>query len=160
MSIGNARQRARDEVDKALCREALRQWLDWLMTVHAGQGRRSAPLIDEAGTLYEALLGGFARRDDQHADPTLRKLLHDERLRQDWPASIHAIIMDMPQDWRVCLLGTALEYSQTYIAQKLGLRQQLVSVMLGHARRTLVERLRVLARTRRELREMGVREVA
>ncbi len=158
MRNGNARQRAREDVDKALFREALRQWLDWLGTVCAGGERRSATAIDEAGTLYEALLGSFGRRDDEHPDPTLRKLLADERRRHDWPASIHAIVMDMPHDWRICLLGTALEYSQTTIAQKLGLRQQLVSVMLGHARRTLLERLRVLARTGRELRGLGVRE--
>jgi len=158
MRNGNARQRAREDVDKALFREALRQWLGWLMSVHAGD-RRRAPLIDEAGTLYEALSGSFGRPEGDHADPTLRKLLRDERLQQDWPASIHAIVMDMPRDWRICLLGTALEYSQSTIAQQLGLRQQLVSLMLGHARRTLLERLRVLARTGRELRGLGVREV-
>jgi hypothetical protein len=143
-------------VDKALFREALRQWLDWLGTVHAGGGRRSAPLIDEAGTLYEAFAGAFGRYDGGHSDPTVNKLLGDERRCHDWPASIHAIVMDMPRHWRVCLLGAALEYSQTTIAQQLGLRQQLVSVMLGHARRTLLERLRVLARTGRELRGMGL----
>jgi len=67
--------------------------------------------------------------------------------------------MDMPRDWRICLYGAAMEYTQHTIGQQLGLRQQLVSAMLANARRTLLIRLKVLARTQRVMREMGLREV-
>jgi hypothetical protein len=98
------------------------------------------------------------RRSDEHADPVLGRLLTEEYLRLDWGASIHAIVLDMPRDWRLCLLGTALDYSQAGIGQALGLRQQLVSVMQARAREQLLLRLRVLARTRREMRELGLGE--
>jgi hypothetical protein len=153
-SHSNAHTRARIDVENALFREALRRWVEWLVTLHGEAPRRGGDEAD-AGTVYDAAMRRLTRAPGDHADPTLGRLLADERRQWDWPASIHAIVMDMPIDWRVCLLGTALEYSQAFIGRKLGLRQQLVSVMLGHARRTLLERLKVLARTGREMKGLG-----
>jgi len=147
---------AEQALDKALLREALRRWLEWLM-VHGDLQRRreSGAAVPELGTIYDMAMRQVGRRDDQHSDPVVAGLLAQERQRWDWPASIHAIVLDMPRDWRLCLLGAALEYSQAGIGQALGLRQQLVGVMLARAREQLLMRLRVLVRTRRELRELG-----
>ena len=153
-----ATRRYKSDPDHALFREALRQWLDWYMTFHGDNARRDFAGADSsiAGTTYDAAMRGLTRPADQHADHVLGRLLADERRRWDWPASIHAIVMDMPRDWRVCLYGTAMEYSQHTIGQQLGLRQQLVSAMVANARRTLLIRLKVLARTQRVMREMGL----
>lgn len=144
-------------LDQALFREALRRWLEWLM-VHGVLERRhvSGAEAPALGTTYESMMRAIGSRGDRHADPVVAALLAQERQRWDWPASIHAIVLDMPRDWRLCLLGTALEYSQAGIGQALGLRQQLVGVMLARAREQLLMRLRVLVRTRRELRELGL----
>ena len=143
--------------DHALFREALRQWLHWYMSFHGDNPRRDLEGDDSsASTVYDPSVRRLGRPSDQHADHVLGQLLAEERRHWDWPASIHAIVMDMPRDWRICLYGTAMEYSQHLIGQQLGLRQQLVSLMLANARRTLLLRLKVLARTQRVLREMGV----
>jgi hypothetical protein len=135
----------------------MRHWLDWLVHSGAFEGRPGdGAAVDALGTVYDGAMRRLARRDDQHSDPVLGRLLAEERMRLDWGESIDRITRDMPHDWRICLLGTALEFSQAGIGQALGLRQQLVGVMLGRAREELLLRLRVLARTRRELREMGV----
>ena len=149
-------RRYKPDPDQALFREALRQWIDWFTTFHGDTALRDPTGADGAiaGTTYDAG-SRLGRPSDQHADHVLDKLLADERRQRDWPASIHAIVMDMPRDWRVCLYGTALEYSQSTIGQQIGLRQQLVSLMLANARRTLLLRLKVLARTQRVLRELG-----
>lgn len=149
-------RRYRPDPDQALFREALRQWIDWFMTFHGDNPQRNLSGADGAiaGTTYDAA-NRLGRPSDQHADHVLGKLLADERRHWDWPASIHAIVMDMPRDWRVCLYGTAMEYSQGTIGQQIGLRQQLVSLMVANARRTLLLRLKVLARTQRVMREMG-----
>jgi hypothetical protein len=136
-----------------LFREALRQWLDWYHGFHCDGGRRDDGGI--AGTVYDAARRGLCRSEGEHADHVLGRLLAEERRHHDWPASIHAIVMDMPRDWRICLYGTAMEYSQARIGRELGLRQQLVSAMLASARRTLLLRLKLLARTQRVLRQMG-----
>lgn len=151
-------RRYKPDPDQALFREALRQWLAWFMTFHGDNPNRSLVSNDAAisGTTYDAAMRGIARPSDQHADHILDRLLADERRSWDWPASIHAIVMDMPHDWRVCLYGTAMEFTQYTIGQQIGLRQQLVSLMLANARRTLLLRLKVLARTQRVLREMGM----
>jgi hypothetical protein len=142
--------------DQALFREALRQWLGWYLSFHGDDGRRylSGSVAAIAGTVYDAAMRGLGRPEGQHADHVLGKLLADERRQHEWPASIHAIIMDMPRDCRICLYGTAMEYSQSTIGRQLGLRQQLVSAMLSNARRTLLIRLKVLARTQRMIRDM------
>src|SRR5882757_9942249 len=121
------------------------------MTFHGDNPTRGLVNGDSAiaGTTYDAAMRGIARPSDQHANHILDRLLADERRHWDWPASIHAIVMDMPHDWRVCLYGTAMEYSQGTIGQQIGLRQQLVSAMVANARRTLLFRLKVLARTQR-----------
>jgi hypothetical protein len=152
----NRRPANRQDPDQALFREALRQWLGWYLSVHGDDGRRdfSGSVAAIAGTVYDAAMRGLGRPEGEHADHVLGKLLAEERRHRDWPASIHAIIMDMPRDWRICLYGTAMEYSQNTIGQQLGLRQQLVSAMVGNARRTLLIRLRVLARTQKVMREM------
>lgn len=159
MQKPHTRQRGRRTPDEALFHEALRRWLDWLVQCGAFERRQAAGAEPgHLGTVYDAAMRRLGRRNDEHPDPVVGRLLAEERLRLDWPASIHAIILDLPHDWRVCLLGTALEYSQASIGQAIGLRQQLVSVMLARARERLLQRLRLLARTRRELREMGVEE--
>lgn len=149
-------RRHRPDADLALFREALRQWIDWLMTFHGDKGARQLGSSAIAGTTYDSAMHGLTRPSDEHADHVLNQLLADERRHWDWPASIHAIVMDMPRDWRICLYGTAMEYSQATIGQQLGLRQQLVSAMLANARRTLLIRLKVLARTQRLMRQMGM----
>jgi hypothetical protein len=146
----------RDSLDRALFREALRRWLDWLAHSGAFERRSAADTeVDPLGSVYDGAMRRISRRNDQHSDPVVARLVSEERSQLDWPASIHAIVLDMPRDWRVCLLGTALEYSQASIGQALGLRQQLVCLMLARAREQLLRRLRVLARTRRELQALG-----
>jgi hypothetical protein len=145
-----------DALDLSLFRECLRRWLSWLAQSGDFDRRQTAGAAPEhLGTVYDAAMRRHGRRNDRHADPVLNQLLTEEYLRMDWGASIHAVILDMPKDWRICLLGTALEYSQASIGRELGLRQQLVSVMLAGAKEELLRRVRVLARTRRELRELG-----
>ena len=144
--------------DHALFREALRQWLHWYHSFHGDNPRHAfeGEGSSVAGSVYDHSVRRLGRPSDQHADHVLGQLLAEERRHQDWPASIHAIVMDMPRDWRICLYGTAMEYTQHTIGQQLGLRQQLVSAMLANARRTLLIRLKVLARTQRVMREIGV----
>lgn len=143
-------------LDQALLREALHRWVEWLVVHGALDHRRlgGAEAL-ELGTTYDSMMRAIGSRGDQHADPVVAALLAQERQRGDWPASIHAIVLEMPRDWRLCLLGSALEYSQAGIGQALGLRQQLVGVMLARAREQLLMRLRVLVRTQREVRELG-----
>lgn len=145
--------RRRETLDDALFREALRQWIDWLAAYY-GPTKQRAGAGPDAGSVYDAAARTL-RRSDEHADPTCGRLLSEEFLRLDWPASIHAIILDMPREWRLCLLGTALEYSQASIGREIGVRQQVVSLVLGQARGLLLQRLRLLARTRRELGGLG-----
>ena len=156
-----SRRGNKPDADHALFREALQQWLHWYHSFHGDNASRGLEYEgSSAGTVYDYSVRRVGRPSDQHADHVLGQLLAEERRHRDWPASIHAIIMDMPRDWRICLYGVAMEYTQHTIGQQLGLRQQLVSAMLANARRTLLIRLKVLARTQRVMRELGAGYIA
>lgn len=135
--------------DDRLFAVALQHWLDWLLAFHAPrqQGHRAADGV-ESDLVWEAALRQ-ARSNTEHTDPVLARFLRDERAEWDWPASIHAMVCDLPGTWQVVLLGTALGYSQATIGEGVGVRQQNVSSMLALIKSRFMPRLLLLGATER-----------
>lgn len=143
MAAGSSRT-----VDERVFRLALEKWVEWLLLLHAPRpgghraGDGNGPRVDVWDVVCKR-----ARSNTEHTDSVLGGLMAEERRHWDWPASIHAAIMDMPGTHQLVLLGTALDVPQAQIGEAIGLRQQLVSSVLVCARQTLTIRIYLLART-------------
>lgn len=146
-------------LDDRLFSVALQHWLDWLLAFHAPrqQGHR---VVDAGDTdlVWEAALRK-ARSNTEHTDPVLARFLRDERAEWDWPASIHAMICDLPGTWQVVLLGTALGYSQATIGEAVKVDQSNVCRMLSVIKTRFMPRLMLLGSTERMCHKLLGREL-
>lgn len=143
-----------DAREKRLFELALQHWLDWLLAFHLPrkQGHRvndELPLSE----VYEAVIR-IQHSNTDHGDSVLAGLLREERAGWDWPASVHAIVLDQPRVWQIVLLGSALGQSQEDIGKAAGVGQQRVSVVLSVARSRFMIRLRMLGATDRICRKI------
>lgn len=138
--------RSRKDEDR-LFRLVLERWSEWLLSFAAPV--RSSTMVQQQTQQEDVwtTLTARVRGNTEHADSVLSTLLCDERRRCSWPASIHAIVCDMPGVHQVVLLGTALRFSQAAIGEAVGVRQQFVSELLVVARQRLLARVYGLGET-------------
>lgn len=99
-------------------------------------------------TVYEAARMR-ARSNTEHADSVLAAILSQERSNWDWPAAVHAIVLDMPMEHRRILLGVAHRATQQEMAECVGWTQQQVSEALALIRPHFMARLRAVGSTQR-----------
>lgn len=130
------------EIRERLYEAALSSWADWLHTflAEARSARGAAAILRQANAMdmRQATPGVYS-------NPTLGFVLAEEKAWWSAAASVDSIIMDLPKDERVVVLGTALGYSQTTIGEAIGLKQQEVSKLAIKARETVIPRLLLTA---------------
>ena len=142
----SAAERKRQE----LVTVALNRWADWLMTFYSIAPRKAlCKIVEDIDNKHENPNARMPRATGAHGDPVLAQLIADERAGHSWPASVHALIWDMPKTHRLALLGSALGMSQETIGKACGVRQQHVSVLLDVGRRTLAIELMIIEHVRR-----------
>lgn len=123
---------------------ALSAWADWLHTFVAGPAARSS------GAVSAILRQSHAMEMRQttpgvYSNPTLGYVLAEERAWWSAAASIDAIVMDLPKNERIVVLGQAMGYSQATIGQAIGLSQQDVSKLAIKAKASVIPRLMLTA---------------
>lgn len=139
---------------------ALQHWYEWLLAVKLPRmrGHRAIGEIDVADAWVSMVK--CSRSNVSHGDPTLSKILADERAGWDWPVAIHAIVCDQPKTWQIALLGAAMGTPQREIAEAIGIKQQDVSDMLGLIKTRFLPTLLMLAVTERKCEQVfGVSKV-
>lgn len=151
-------------IDDRLIDAALASWLEWLVSdaVETRSPVRS-PANQQEPAAENAVWEVFASRirsNVDHADPVLSALCDDESRPDFWPRGIHAVIMQMPELWRLALLCRACGYSQTQTAEMLDVSQQHVSAVLSLVRSRFVVSLRLLAGTAARAKRLVERSAA
>lgn len=141
-------------IEDRLFKLALQQWVEWLQLMRADTAQRrdmhrvSDKDLGQIG-IWEVVCAR-ARSNTEHSDSVLDQLLRDERRGWDWPAAVHAIVLDMPGTWQLALIGTGLDLTQAEIGEAVGISQQNVSTMMGLIKTRFIPRLKLLAATRRK----------
>lgn len=137
-------------VDDQLFRVALDRWMEWLRARQVGvrdMYRAPEKAAKEIGVWEHAC--ARARSNVEHTDSVLASLLREERSGSDWPAAVHAIVLDMPGTWQLVLIGVALELSQREIGEAVGVSQQNVSTMISLIKTRFMPRLWMICTTAR-----------
>jgi hypothetical protein len=134
-------------IDEKLWRHALESWWNWYLAYVDPPPRRvgaSGPGNDER--VYERFARAI-RSNVEHSDPPLQKIIVDEQRGTSWPASVHAIILDMPILWQFLILSTAQGKTQERMAEVAGISQSGVSAALSLVKCRLLMRLRLVGAT-------------
>jgi hypothetical protein len=136
-------------LDDRLFRFALQQWAEWLQEnrLPARRDLHRAPTKERADIGVWEHVCARARSNVEHTDSVLAQLLREERRGSDWPAAIHAIVLDMPGTWQMVLLGVALDLSQREIGEAVGVTQQNVSTMVSVIKTRFMPRLWLIGST-------------
>jgi hypothetical protein len=109
---------------------ALQAWINWLIKMH---------LTSPGGATHEP--GRAIRGNTEYADRILSGLLLSERMGHDYPASLHQIILDLPQPQPHILAQLALGDGQATIANRMGMSQPTISRIYQRAELALHTRM-------------------
>lgn len=121
---------------------ALEEWINWLILERFP---RSAPnplhRVSDIDAYESRQLGRVQQRNDTHSDPTEASAITSQR-RQTWLAErVNVFWNELPREHRVVVLAERLDMTQEQVGDLIGLRQQLVGVMLRRAKETIGLRL-------------------
>ena len=120
---------------------ALDNWLDWVMK-HAAE--HALPV----GTTLEERALRMLTATSGHSDPVFAALAQSERSGCGEMLNLHRQLSGLPRPHRVALVALALGKTQSFIAEEIGVRQQLVGTVIRVAVAELGQALRLLEFTR------------
>lgn len=145
----------RESIDEKTWRLALDVWHHWYLSyvLPPTRVRTVAGDRDAEENVYE-IFARAIRSNTEHSDAPLQRLIAAEDRGHGWPASIHAIILDMPPLWQLIILGTAQGRTQQRMADDAGVSQPGISAALSLVKSRLLMRLRLLGATQQKLTQM------
>lgn len=108
-------------------RAALAAWVEWLRVWHLSEGQmhRANELWDRRAQIISGRPG----------NPVLADAIAAESAQSAWAEAINMMVMEYTVDWRICLLGAALELSHETIAKELRCERKRVGLMMNAALR-------------------------
>ena len=145
----------KENVDQRDWRVSLEVWYNWYLSYVLPPLRvRTAVGEKEAEENVYEVFGRAIRGNTDHSDSPLQKIIADENRGTGWPASIHAIILDMPPLWQLIIWGSATGMTQARMAEIAGISQSGVSAALSLVKSRFLMRLRLLGATQGKLTQM------
>lgn len=145
-------QKPRQGLDERDWNLAIEVWYNWYLSYVLPPEKviTSVGVKDAEENVYEAF-GRAIRGNTDHSDAPLQKIIAEEDRGSGWPASIHAIILDMPPMWQLIIWGSAKGVTQTRMAEIAGVSQSGVSAALSLVKSRFLMRLRIIGATQGKL---------
>lgn len=145
----------REGIDEKTWRLALEVWYHWYLSHVLPPTRIRTATGDKEGeeNVYEVFARSI-RGNTEHSDGPLARIIADEDRGTGWPASIHAIILDMPPLWQLIVLGSAAGRTQQRMAEDAGVSQPGISAALSLVKSRFLTRLRLIGATQGRLAQM------